>query len=367
MYYLLRLAAGIIPRLPRRLVYWLGSVVVAPIAWLCAGRARRQASENMRHILGAQGEQAGRKRLRRMVRGLFRQNVSNYLDLFLLPSIKPESILQSTRVQGSEHLQQALAAGKGVIFFSAHLGPFNYLIQWLAVQGYEAIVPVEHLADQRILELVLRLRRSKGIQFVPLGGSAALRAMLHGLRKNQIVLITADRAVQGESALIPFFGAPARLPLGVAQLAQRTGAPVLGGFGWRGGRRQNSLFEGAIVPVSSALPSEQRKEIEPLQQAIVSCMERFIGAHPDQWVVFAPVWVTQEATEKSRDANVQTSTDAIIEQQKPSNLKKLNAKALEKDWHDHKSTQKHDYGTGEPEPGNGYVGEAQTNDPGAGH
>ncbi len=309
MYYLLRLAASLIPRLPRWLVSWLG-VVVAFIVWLFAGKARRQAGENMLRVLGGQDEQsreflrtrAGRKRLRRVVRGMFRQNVSNYLNLFLLPSLKAETILQSMQVQGLEHLQQALAGGKGVIFFSAHLGPFDYLIQWLAIQGYEVTIPVEHLADRRVLELVLRLRRSKGIQYVPLGGSAAVRAMLQTLRKNQIVMITADRAVQGESALVPFFGAPARLPLGIAELAQRTGAPVLGGFGWRSERREEPRLVGEIVPVSSALPPEQRNQIEPLQRSIVSCMERFIGAHPDQWVVFAPVWVAEEATEKQLQA-----------------------------------------------------------------
>ena len=309
MYYLLRLAASLIPRLPRRLVSWLG-VVVGFIAWLFAGKARRQADENMLHVLDSQDGQsreflrtrAGRKRLRRVVRGMFRQNVSNYLNLFLLPSLKAETILQSMQVRGLEHLQQALAGGKGVIFFSAHLGPFDYLIQWLAIQGYEVTIPVEHLADRRVLELVLRLRRSKGIQYVPLGGSAALRAMLQTLRKNQIVMITADRAVQGESALVPFFGAPARLPLGIAELAQRTGAPVLGGFGWRSERREEPRLVGEIVPVSSALPPEQRNQIEPLQQSIVSCMERFIGAHPDQWVVFAPVWAAEAATEKQLQA-----------------------------------------------------------------
>ena len=350
MYYLLRLAASVIPRLPRRLVYWLGDVV-ALIAWLVARKARRQASENMLYVLGGQDEQtrrflqtrAGRKRLRRVVRGMFRQNVSNYLNLFLLPSIKPETILQSMEVQGFEHLRQALAAGKGVIFFSAHFGPFDYLSQWLAVQGFEVTIPVEQLADARTLELILRLRRSKGIQYVPLGGSAALRGMLQALRNNQVVLITADRAVQGESEFVPFFGAPARLPLGVAQLAQRTGAAVLGGFGWRNGRKQNPILSGEIVPVSQALPPEQRKQIEPLQHGIVSCMERFIGAHPDQWVVFAPVWVAPQAREMQ-----------------------INAQTLEKDWHDHKETQEHHYGSGEPEPGNGDVGETQADDPAAG-
>lgn len=325
MYYLFRLAEIVIPRLPWSFAYRLGSII-ALVAWLLAGKARRQASENMMHVLGGQDEQtrqflqtrAGRKHLRRVVRGMFRQNVSNYLDLFLLPSIKPETILQSMELQGFEHFQQALAAGKGVIMFSAHFGPFDYLIQWLAVQGYEVIIPVEQLADQRILDLMLRLRRSKGVQYVPLGGSTAMRAMLQALRKNQVVLITADRAVQGESMQVPFFGAPARLPSGIAHLAQRTGAVVLGGFGWHTARTHMPVLEAEMVPVSQALPQEQRTQIEPLTRGIVSCMERFIGAHPDQWVVFAPVWSGEEApaaTQADVGMNADAREGAIMQKQ----------------------------------------------------
>jgi phosphatidylinositol dimannoside acyltransferase len=325
MYYLLRLAEIIIPHLPQRLVRSLGGVV-AVIAWLLAGKARRQATENMMYVLGGQDEQArqflqtraGRKRLRQVVRGMFRQNVSNYLDLFLLPTIKPETIMQSMEVRGFEHIQQGLASGKGLIIFSAHFGPFDYLIQWLAVQGYEVTIPVERLADQRILDLILRLRRSKGVQYVPLGGSAAMRAMLQTLRKNQVVLITADRAVQGESAVVPFFGVPARLPLGIAQLSQRTGAPVVGGFGWRTNRTRMPVLEAEIVPVSLALPQEQRRQVDPLMCSIVSCMERFIGEHPDQWVVFAPVWVAQDAAiamNANAVVSVEANAGAIIQEQ----------------------------------------------------
>ncbi|HLI09084.1 MAG TPA: lysophospholipid acyltransferase family protein [Ktedonobacteraceae bacterium] len=318
MYYLLRLAEIVIPRLPRFLVYRLGGVI-AFAAWLLAARARRQANENMMHVLGGQDEQArqflhtrsGHKRLRKVVRGMFRQNVSNYLDLFLLPSLKPETILQSMEVRGFEHVQQALASGKGVIIYSAHLGPFDYLIQWLAIQGYAVTVPVEHLADQRILDLILRLRRCKGVQYVPLGGSAAMRAMLQTLRKNQVVLMTADRAVHGESVTVPFFGAPARLPSGIAQLAVRTGAPLVGAFGWRTRSTPVLSQVAQIMPVSLALPQEQRQQIEPLMQRIVSSMEQYIGAHPDQWVVFAPVWFAQETT---TTMNANTRADAQVQQ-----------------------------------------------------
>lgn len=303
MYYLFRLAEIVIPRLPRRLVRALGSGV-ALIAWLVAAKARRQATGNIRHVLGGQDEQArrslqtwaGRRRLRKIVRGMFKQNVSNYLDLFLLPGTKPETILQQMDLHGLEHIQAALALGKGVIIFSGHYGPFDYLVQWLAIQGQQVVIPVEQLADSRILDLVLRLRRSQGIQYVPLGGSKAMRAMLQALRHNHVVLITADRAVQGEFIEVPFFGAPARLPLGIVELAQRTGAPIVGGFGWPQRENRGVKFVAELAPLSLALPEEQRKQTDLLMSGIVAIMERYIGARPQHWVVFAPIWVAPETT-----------------------------------------------------------------------
>ena len=312
--------------------------VAAFLAWLVAGKARRQATENMMHVPGCQDEReqrgqqflsgvrslglwrtwAGRKRLRQMVRGMFRQNVSNYLDLFLLPVTKPETILQNLEVRGQEHLKEALALGKGLIMFSGHFGPFDYLAQWLAISGYQVVNPVEHLADARILDLMLRLRRNKGVQFVPLGGTSAMRSILQALRNNQIVLITADRAVQGESVEVPFFGAPARLPLGIAQIAQRTGAPIVAGFGWRTASRRMPVLLGDIVPLSLALPPEQRKQTDHLMNGIVAILERFIGEHPEQWVVFSPVWVAQQS-DKQQKSMWTTNKDVQLDEERYDN------------------------------------------------
>lgn len=283
-----RFAAMLIPRMP----HWLAralSRAIAVMAWLVASKARKQATINISHVLGTKvlATRVGRKRLRRTVRGMFRQSLNNYLVAFSLPYLKPETLLHNVQVYDIEHLDAALALGKGVIIFSAHLGPFEYLAHWLALKGYSLTIPVEHLKDERMLDLMLKLRRSHGVNFISLGGSTPIRALFSALRNNQIVLITADRAVVGESVEKLFFGAPARLPLGPALLAQRTGAALVGGFGWYATETQ---IDGQFVPLSLELPEEQRRDIALLMDRIVEKMEYFIGAHPEQWVVFSPIW-----------------------------------------------------------------------------
>lgn len=293
MYKLFKFASIVIPRLPR----WFVSVlvdVIGMMAFLVATKARKQATMNIIHVLGNDVVEtsAGRRRLRRTVLRMFQTNVRNYMDLFILPYIPPEKILNSMDIEGVEHLEKALALGKGVILFSAHLGPFNYLAQWISIKGYHLTIPVERLQDTRILDLTVKLRNSIGVQFVPLGGSAPMRTIIKALRNNQIVLITADRAVEGESVEKLFFGEPARLPLGPVSLSQRTGAALVGGCGWQTSR---SRLGGKFVPLTLELTEEEQINTDTVMCALIERLEKYIKAHPEQWIVFSPVWINDSA------------------------------------------------------------------------
>ena len=292
MYKLFRIVVIVSRRLPRWAIAPIGSLG-GILFWLVAKSARKQATENMVHVLGEEIVQTrqGRRRLRRTVQGIFQNSVRNYLQAFALPTTTAKTIVDTMQVAGEEHLKAALAQGKGVILFSAHFGPFDYLSQWIAIKGYDLTIPVENLKDQRMLDLMLTLRRSHGVHFLPLGGSAPMRAILQALRNNKIVLITADRAVQGERVEVPFFGTPAALPSGPAALATRTGATVVGAFGWRTYRANGKHpIEGSFTPLSLALSEEQRTDMASVMRSIVDRMEQHIGAHPEQWVVFSPIW-----------------------------------------------------------------------------
>ena len=289
MYYLFRLATLVLPWIPGWLMYRIG-YGVGLLAWLIAGRVRRQATRNMMHVLGeeGQGTREGRRRLRRTVQGMFVNNARNYLELFSLGSLSSEEVLRTIRVEGVEHLDAGFKQGKGVIIFAVHQGPFDYIVQYMGIQGYDVTIPVERVKDERMLDLMLDLRNSHGVQYLPLGGSSPMRTMVQKLRDNKIVLIVADRAIEGQSIEADFFGAPARLPSGPVRLAHRTGAALIGAHCWR---TPEGLASGEWVPLSLGLPDEQQSDIEYLMRAMIEKMEQFIREHPEQWVAFAPIWI----------------------------------------------------------------------------
>src|SRR5689334_63937 len=136
MYLFFRWATKIVPRLPLWLLRLLSSVI-APLAWLFGASARRQATINARHVLGVEIARtaAGRRKLRRVVRGMFRNSVSNYLDALKLPSMNVQEILRYFSIAHEEYLTEALALGKGAVLFSAHFGPFEYLARWFSAHG----------------------------------------------------------------------------------------------------------------------------------------------------------------------------------------------------------------------------------------
>jgi lauroyl/myristoyl acyltransferase len=289
MYRLYVFAAKVVPLLPDWLVLAL-AWVIGLVAWIFNGGARRNATVNMLHVLGPdiRATRAGRRRLRRTVRGIFQSSARNYLEAFAIPRKKPQDIIRALpAIEGLEHFEEARAQGKGVILVSAHVGPFEYMAQWFPAKGYDVLIPVEHLKDERILDLMLSLRRRQGVNFTPLGGTAPIRAMIAALRKNGLVLITGDRAVVGESVERKFFGAPARLPTGSFTLAQRTGAIVVSAIGWYETRTR---MGGRFAPVSLALPEDQRLDPDKLQCKAIEAMEEVIRAHPEQWMVYERVW-----------------------------------------------------------------------------
>jgi lauroyl/myristoyl acyltransferase len=293
MYYLFKIASVVIPRLPHWVVLPLGNMI-GLLAWLVARRARKQATANISHVLdtGTLVTRAGRRQLRKTVRAMFQNNVRNYLEIFFLPDMQTETMLRHIDICGLEHFEDALALRKGVILFTAHLGPFNYLVQWLSIKGYQSTIPVERLQDQRTLDLILKLRRSLGVNFIPLGSSAAIRSIIQALRNNQVVVIPTDRAIQGESIEKPFFGEPARLPIGPVSLAQRTGAALVGAFGWYSSSKH---ITGQFVPLSLQLSEEDRANTDKLLYGMIERMERIIKAYPEQWAAFSPIWTSDFA------------------------------------------------------------------------
>jgi KDO2-lipid IV(A) lauroyltransferase len=200
--------------------------------------------------------------------------------------------------RGAAKIDQCLAAGNGLIVWTAHVGNWEFASRLLEMHGRP--VNVARVVEDKPAEITLRnLMSSDRLKIVDLsGGVPATIELLQALRRNEIVAMQGDRVYQRHSAEVPFFSQPAAFPLGPFLLSQVSGAPVLPGFVIRQGwLRYRALMGDPIAPAPSQVTSQVTSSDEDrdagLHDALgqaVRFLEKTLATHYDQWMNFFEFW-----------------------------------------------------------------------------
>ncbi len=116
-------------------------------------------------------------------------------------------------VENPDVVDAALAGDRTAIFISGHLGPIELPGLYLAQHsGRRITAPMETLGDPALQRWFERTRATFGVRIV--GLREARRELLRELRSGESVGLVADRDITGGGMEVPFFGAPAPLPVG---------------------------------------------------------------------------------------------------------------------------------------------------------
>jgi lauroyl/myristoyl acyltransferase len=295
-------------RLLRRvgvLAYWL---VVAPLAALLpASLAYRIAcwngdwnfrywpekrSEVVRDLRQVLGDELSPEEAEHLARDLFRFHFCNVIDVMRLRG-RAQSLGKLVEIRGREHLEAALAEGKGAILCGAHLGSHIGAFSLLHASGfplttigrwdwkYDASVSS---TERRFWDLVyarrvLRHRQRPHIEPWPGRIQVAVQAA-SALRGNEVVAICSDapplHAERPRTIEVPFLGRQARLLPGVVTLARLTGAPVLMAFVHRSADYRHQVLE-----ISAPVPMEG--ETATAFGHCVAAIDAAIRTNPARW------------------------------------------------------------------------------------
>ncbi|MCH8274047.1 MAG: hypothetical protein IH851_04590, partial [Armatimonadetes bacterium] len=116
-----------------RLGTWLGRA-----AYRVSRKHRRRAISNLAMCFPEWDE----SKVRNVARRVFEHFGKTLLLFFRAGKMKPEEVLASVDAGGVDHLDAALARGKGVILISAHFGNWERMSHYLSVKGYAVSVVV---------------------------------------------------------------------------------------------------------------------------------------------------------------------------------------------------------------------------------
>jgi KDO2-lipid IV(A) lauroyltransferase len=187
-----------------------------------------------------------------------------------------------------------------------HLGGWEWAGRWIADQGHEITVVVEHLDPPELFEWFVELRSRLGMHVVPLGPSAG-SAVIAALRNNHVVCLLSDRDIQRSGPEVSFFGESTTLPGGAATIALRTGAPIFPVAVYFADR-----FDAHFGWVRKRVPAERqetrlRDDVRRITQDIASELEVLIRRAPSQWHLFQPNWPSDPGYPSTPPANLPTS------------------------------------------------------------
>lgn len=283
-YYLFRIAGFICPLLPARLGYWLFARA-GDLAYFLTFNRQTAYRYNLRRMMG---DEATSAQMNAVARRAYQNLLKNYFDLFRAHGMTKEEISkQLAGVQGLEHFENAMKLGKGVIAGSGHFGSWDMVIQLAAVYlNARIVVPNERFQPEKLFQYILNLRKSQGIDMVPL--DVAPRALIKALRDKQVAGLAYDRDITKTGPFVDFLGKPAQLPDGAVQLSLKFGAPVILGFSVR--QPDNRSWVYIEPPITFERNGDLPRDLQAGVQKLADIMAKYFRQYPDQWLMFQKIW-----------------------------------------------------------------------------
>ena len=283
-----RIIWAIIPKIPR-LLHPPIAVVTALIFFVMLKRERRAVASNLRRVTHKSG-----LALQWKVYWVFYSFCDLMVSYCYVPQASHPELLAMLvdPERGAARIDQCLAAGNGLILWTAHVGNWEFASRLLEMHGRP--VNVARVVEDNPAEIRLRdLMASDRLKIVDLkNGARATIELLQALRQNEIVAMQGDRVYQHHCIKVPFFSEPVPFPLGPFVLSQVSGAPVLPGFVVRQGwLRYRALVGDPIAPVPSLPISEDAAvQLQAALQQAVRFLEKTLMTHYDQWMNFFDFW-----------------------------------------------------------------------------
>jgi lauroyl/myristoyl acyltransferase len=263
----------------RLLFRWLGLLAHAVAPGLRATVAANQA-----RVLGRPVDD---QLVRASTRDAFVRYARYWYDSFHAVRIPFDEILERFECVGIEHMQDALAAGTGVIMALPHIGNWDVAARWLDALGIEPVAVAEQLEPPELFDLFVRHREALGMQVIGLSSEGVGQRLRRAIASNHLIALVADRDLTGRGVEVEMFGQVRKLPAGPALLSLATGAPLVVApvyqteDGWRC----------VMYPPCTIEPSGNRRDdVVALTGAMAVAFERAIAAAPSDWHVFQPAW-----------------------------------------------------------------------------
>ncbi len=215
---------------------------------------------------------------RRIERDAYVHLVQTLLEFIRIRRYTKRGYGDFVEARGAEHLLGARDGKKGALVLTGHLGSFELVVA-ATIDTFAPVSLVVKPFAPGVDRFVNDTRRGAGVKVIPAAG--AVKPVLKALKNNETVVFALDQnATRSIGVFVDFFGKSACTMTGLAVIAERTGATVVGVKPFRDGHRH-------VVEISEPIPFERKatraETVHHMTQRYTEWIEAAIRRHPAQW------------------------------------------------------------------------------------
>lgn len=250
------------------------------LAWILLRRHRNKALANLAIAFPDWDD----SRKRATIRAMFQHFGISLFEIAWLWNMDLALRDRMTTFEGEDKLLQLIDEGRGVVFFTGHVGNWEWLSIAVGLFGRPTSVLQRERDEPDMNRYITAFRGRAGVQSIDRGTPAAARQMIQAVRSGGILAFLLDQNMRTESVRVPFFGRPALTPVGPVKFAIRTEAAVIVALQER---RPDGTHH-----IRFCEPIECTRHDDPvaLTARITKALEDQIRRVPEQWVWMHDRW-----------------------------------------------------------------------------
>jgi predicted LPLAT superfamily acyltransferase len=198
--------------------------------------------------------------------------------------------------EGEHHLRQLVAAGKGGILLSAHLGNWEvagHLFKRLETRINIVMFDGEH---ERIKKYLSGITGERNVNVIVIKDDLShIYAINDALSNNELVCMHADRFMEGNKTVqARFLGEDALFPAGPFLLAATFKVPVSLVFAFKETSTHYHLY--ATPP--RAYHGRRQQGVQEAVNEFVEVLDEMVRKYPEQWFNYYDFWEQPEQSKQ---------------------------------------------------------------------
>lgn len=271
-----------------RLVRWLPERAARRVFDQIADRVYRgdgRSVQRLRANLAKVRPELSDAELDKLTRAGVRSYLRYWCESFRLPAWPIDDVVRRTRVVNEHLLRYAYAERRGVVVALPHMANWDWAGAWACATGMPLTTVAERLKPERLYDEFVEYRSSLGMEILPAGDPATFPVLLGRVRAGGLVCLLADRDLSRTGLKVRLLGETARMPRGPAELARRTGAPLI---------PATLAYDGPEMVITLHPAVEHRHGddgLEAMMQDVADAFAQGIEAHPEDWHMMQKVFL----------------------------------------------------------------------------